>query len=176
MAGQGENTCHWLTALSPRSSPAGRLRDLGGDRDSSRGLPAAGRHKGQDRGAPGTSRPPSIVLPAQPAPSARRARPEPASGTLPVPVHPRPGRVGSAGGGPRSCVPARQRWPCHRRKRAGPRETKTGGGQRREGGATATKPAGTPLLPPVRDGARSSPLTAALVRAWWSTHGRDPRG
>lgn len=87
--------------LSPRSSPAGTLRDLNGDRDSSRGLPATGRHKRWDRNAP------SNVLPVKPAPSPRQARPEQVSGTfhvLPsVLACPHLGRAGSAGKGRESC-------------------------------------------------------------------------
>lgn len=151
--------------LSPRSSPAGRLRDLSRDRDSSRGLPATGRHKRWDRNAP------SNVLPVKPALSPRQARPEQVLGHFMCcprcwRARARAGQALQAEDGSRA--PACQRSPLHRRRRNGSRETKTRRGQRREGGAMAMKAAGNPLRP---SGTALATLPSPLV---WSWPGRTP--
>lgn len=129
--------------LSPRSSPAGRLRYLSGDRDSSRGLLAQGRHKD-----PGTSQLPSTVLPPNPRRLHGEHGPSSIGDISRVPSV----RVQHGQAEDRSC----QRSPSHGRGRHGPRETQRCGGQR-SGGATAIKPSGTPCSRPTGDGTGPSP-------------------
>lgn len=84
-AGQRENTHHWITVLSAQGQALWEgLRDLSRDRDSSQGLPAAGRHRGRDRGTPGTSWLSSNILPVKPVLPPWQARPEQVSGTFHV--------------------------------------------------------------------------------------------